>query len=238
MGKKTAFCFKRFEKKYLLTESCYSTLIKELAPYVKEDSYFRSQICNVYYDTENWQLIRKSIEKPYYKAKLRVRSYGVPKNGDKIFAELKKKCGGIVYKRRAAVSAKSIADGTFDKELADGGQIEKEILWFKNFYKAFPRVFIAYDRLSYIGRFDNGLRITFDSNIRYRLDRLDLTCGDDGTLLDTGGVLMEIKTLGGCPLWLCEILSKNKILPTSFSKYGTVYKKLLKKEGAFKCLAQ
>ena len=80
-------------------------LLEGLAPYMKRDAYGAYTICNIYYDTGDWRLIRKSLEKPVYKEKLRVRSYGVPTGDDKVFVELKKKYDGVVYKRRVAMTA-------------------------------------------------------------------------------------------------------------------------------------
>ena len=80
-------------------------LLEGMAPYRKKDAYGAYTICNIYYDTGDWRLIRKSLEKPVYKEKLRVRSYGVPMGDDKVFVELKKKYDGVVYKRRVAMTA-------------------------------------------------------------------------------------------------------------------------------------
>lgn len=71
----------------------------------EKDAYGAYTICNIYYDTGDWRLICKSLEKPVYKEKLRVRSYGVPTGDDKVFVELKKKYDGMVYKRRVAMTA-------------------------------------------------------------------------------------------------------------------------------------
>ena len=100
--------FKRYEKKYMLTERQQENLMKQITPYIKEDKFGRYTICNIYYDTEDWELIRRSIQKPVYKEKLRVRSYGVPADDDKAFIEIKKKYKGIVYKRRITTEAKDV----------------------------------------------------------------------------------------------------------------------------------
>lgn len=71
----------------------------------EKDAYGAYTICNIYYDTGDWRLIRKSLEKTVYKEKLRIRSYGVPTGDDKVFVELKKKYDGVVYKRRVAMTA-------------------------------------------------------------------------------------------------------------------------------------
>ena len=229
--------FKRYEKKYMLTQEQQVTLMKQLLPYIKEDKFGRYTICNIYYDTEDWELIRQSIQKPVYKEKLRVRSYGIPGNEDKAFIEIKKKYKGIVYKRRITAQAKDVepiltGGSGFEIKKSDE-QIRNEILWFQSFYRTQPRIFIGYDRQAFAGIQDSGLRITFDTNIRWRDEELDLRCGDYGQpVLPGEQVLMEIKMPGACPLWLAHILNDSSIYPTSFSKYGTCYKNfIISREG-------
>ena len=159
----------------------------------------------------------------------------------KIFVEIKKKYDGIVYKRRISAmpaEAAVLLAGSLSGE--HFGQIGKEISAFQQFYKTEPKVYIGYDREAYAGIFDPNLRITFDCNMRYRTDRLDLRYGDYGKYFFDGDYLCEIKFASACPLWLSEFLSENGIFPTSFSKYGTVYREEImkgenetKKEGIF-----
>lgn len=229
--------FKRYEKKYMLTQEQQENLMKQILPYIKEDKFGRYTICNIYYDTEGWELIRRSIQKPVYKEKLRVRSYGVPGDEDKAFIEIKKKYKGIVYKRRITAQAKDVdpiltGGSSFEIKKSDE-QIRNEILWFQSFYRTQPRIFIGYDRQAFAGIQDSGLRITFDTNIRWRDEELDLRCGDYGQpVLPGEQVLMEVKMPGTCPLWLAHILNDSSIYPTSFSKYGTCYKNfIISREG-------
>ena len=103
----------------------------------------------------------------------------------------------------------------------------------KDAYGAKPKVFIAYDRLAFAGIDDPELRITFDTNLRWRDTALDLRLGDYGApITDPGMILMEIKLPGVCPLWLSQLLSRAEVFPTSFSKYGYCYQHhILPKEG-------
>lgn len=217
--------FQRFEKKYFITPDQQIALINSLNTYIKPDDFDKYTISNIYFDTDNWQLIRGSIEKPVYKEKLRVRSYGVPKSNDQIFIELKKKFDGIVYKRRITTELYNMSPFLYGHLPPQKfGQIGKEILYFQNHYQTTPKVFIAYDRLAFRGIADQGLRITFDTNIRWRQHNLDLSEGDYGESILPGNIiLMEIKIPNACPLWLSRVLSEMKIFPTSFSKYGYCY---------------
>lgn len=103
--------FERVEKKYLLTPAQLDALAPMLHRHMQIDQYGRHTICNVYYDTPDYRLIRTSLQKPVYKEKLRLRSYGVPGPGDTVFVELKKKYRGVVYKRRTALELTAASAG-------------------------------------------------------------------------------------------------------------------------------
>lgn len=142
-------CFRRYEKKYLLTPAQQEFILHGARGYMKEDAYGRYTICNIYYDTEDYSLIRSSLDKPVYKEKLRVRSYGTPQPQEDVFVEIKKKVDGIVYKRRVKLAA-GLAPRYLagDLALSPGGQISREIEWFQRFHRTQPRVFIGYDRMA------------------------------------------------------------------------------------------
>ena len=218
-------CFKRYEKKYLLTHEQYEQMRRGMAEYVRPDEHPRYTICNVYYDTDDYALIRASLEKPVYKEKLRVRSYGVPGEHDRVFVELKKKFNGVVYKRRTTMEAAEAVRYLRGVSDARDCQIRREIDFFLKSYLPRPKVFIAYDREAYAGREDGELRITFDTNLRARDTDVDLRLGEP--LLPDGLILMEIKIPGTAPLWLARLLSGIGVFPTSFSKYGAYYKEFV-----------
>ncbi len=221
--------FKRYELKYLISiEQC--RLIKsEMAKYMRADTYGESDICNLYCDTPDFLLVRRSNEKPFYKEKLRIRSYGVVKDGADVFVEIKKKYDSVVYKRRIAADEKT-ADRILAGNAVVDSQIGKEIAYFTKLYAEIqPKMFISYCREAFYGIDDKELRITFDRSILWRTYDLSLKSGIYGQpVLPRDKVLMEIKTATAFPLWLVKILSNNKIYKTSFSKYGTAYTLMLK----------
>lgn len=222
----TKLVFKRYEKKYLLSRGQYETLFRELQDHIVPDAYHRSTVCSIYYDTDDYELIRRSIEAPVYKEKLRLRSYGVPGDDGTVFIELKKKYKGMVYKRRVPMGAKAAAAYLAGEAApTESSQMTREIDWFLHENDVKPKAFIACDRYAWVDRENPELRITFDENLRWRTDRLDLRLGADGeSLTEPGAVLMEIKIPGTAPLWLARLLSDQRVFPTSFSKYGTCYK--------------
>lgn len=220
--------FNRVEKKYLLNTYQYDKLMIYLKDKIEPNKFFYSKICNVYFDTDNYDLIRKSIEKPKYKEKVRARSYGVPDLNDYVFFEIKKKCQGVVGKRRIEIKLSDLYNyinfGFISKSA--NPQILKEISYCFNRYNLKPKMYIAYDRYSYYGRDNKNFRITFDTRIRSRNYDLNLDRGDYGEmLLNDGEYLMEVKTLGGVPIWFSHLLSELKIYSRSFSKYGNAYKR-------------
>ncbi len=220
--------FKRYEKKYLLNEAQYESLTAVINEHMKVDKYGKHTICNIYFDTPDFYLIRRSIDKPVYKEKLRLRSYGIPTKDSKVFVELKKKYKGIVYKRRITMPLKDAYRYLTQGITTDTSQIKKEIDYFMSYYHPIPKMYIAYDRIAYYCESDPNFRITFDSDIRYRDDDLYLENGDHGDyLLEKGYHLMELKIAGAIPLWLTHAMTELQIYPTSFSKYGNIYKKQL-----------
>ena len=228
----TKLVFKRYEKKYLLSREQYETLFRELRDHIVPDAYHRSTVCSIYYDTDDYELIRRSIEAPVYKEKLRLRSYGVPDDDGTVFIELKKKYKGMVYKRRVPMGAKAaMAYLAGEAGPTECSQMTREIDWFLHENDVKPKVFIACDRYAWVDKENPELRITFDEYLRWRTDRLDLTLGSDGeTLTEPGAVLMEIKIPGTAPLWLARLLSEQALFPTGFSKYGTCYKNHILRE--------
>ena len=220
--------FKRCEKKYLLTEEQYLAVRMGIARYMVPDAYPRYSVSNIYYDTDNFDLIRVSLEKPVYKEKLRLRSYGVPGSCDDAFVEIKKKFDDVVYKRRITMPVRDAVQYMNGERKGDGSQISREIDYFMRFYRLSPKVFIAYDREAYAAADGGELRITFDSTLRARSNDLDLRLGDHGVpLLPEGIRLMEIKIPGAAPVWLARLLSENGIYASSFSKYGEYYKQFV-----------
>lgn len=224
--------FRRRELKFLLDGRQREDLEQMLREYMVPDKYGRSTICNLYYDTEDFRLIRHSLERPVYKEKLRLRSYGVVEPGTDVFLEMKKKYRGVVYKRRMQVTeeeAKAFMERS--APLPQDNQIGRELIYFRDFYGDLePRVHLSYEREAWFGKEDSGFRMTLDQNIRYRTADLSLASPVGGSKILTDEMsLLEVKASGGIPLWLMEHLSRSRIHKQSFSKYGRAYMQLLDK---------
>ena len=220
----TKLSFKRYEQKYLVSAAQFEKLWERLAPYLTPDRYYESTVLSLYYDDEVFSMIRASIEKPIYKEKLRLRSYGVPGEESEVFVELKKKFKGLVQKRRVRLTEREAMDWLAGGEAPDDTQIVHEIDWVLRKQPLYPTVLIACDRHAFVARDDPELRVTVDSSVRWRETELNLSAGTHGEeLLHDGQKLVEIKLPQSAPLWLAEILSECRAFPTGFSKYGSCY---------------
>lgn len=225
--------FERYEKKYLLSEEQYEAFRWRLKGHMTVDDYGKTDICNIYFDTPDYRLIRTSLEKPVYKEKLRLRSYGVPDEDGEVFIELKKKYKGVVYKRRVDMTLKEAKHYLYKRKPAEQStQIIREVDWFLDYYRTIePEMYISYERIALYGNKDPNLRVTFDANITWRKEALSLEQGIWGNaLLNQGQRLLEIKIPGAMPLWLSAILDELEIYPVSFSKYGRAYQQLCEEQ--------
>ena len=105
--------FVRKEKKYLISEEQREKLLEILPKYMVYDAYCQNgnkyAVNNVYFDTTTYNVIRYSLSKPTYKAKLRIRSYITEAiDSSVVFLEMKKKYRGVVNKRRIVGNLKDI----------------------------------------------------------------------------------------------------------------------------------
>ena len=222
--------FKRYELKYMLTTKQKEKVLDSMQEHMTLDKYGRTTIRNLYYDTDTYLLIRRSIEKPLYKEKIRIRSYSRTMYDSTVFVELKKKYKHMVYKRRISMPNNEATEWLSGvKQGVNNTQISNEIDYFLQFYGALhPTVFLSYEREAYYCNNGSDFRVTFDDNILCRQNDLSLESEVYGeSILPKGMVLMEIKCSGGVPLWMTQVLSRERIFKTPFSKYGTAYKTLI-----------
>ncbi len=224
--------FRRVEKKYIITNEQYEYIKNRFKDMMIQDVHGKSKICNIYFDTDNYELISHSIQKPIYKDKIRLRSYNTPKKEDLVYLEVKRKYEGVVSKRRLQIKLKDVYK-YFEKGYLQTGdmQIKSELDYYFKHFKLKPTMFLSYDREAFYSKEDENFRITFDSNIIARNYDLNLEEGNYGvSLLEKEKYIMEIKTLGAIPLYFVEILSDCNIYPCGFSKYGEAYTQLVLKK--------
>lgn len=231
--------FNRVEKKYILNSAKKNNIIAALQEYMDADKYNVEgkpyTISNIYYDTDDNQLIQESVSRPVYKEKLRLRGYGVPNPGDLVFLEIKKKYKGVVNKRRTRLELEEAKRFLRTREIPEAKphmnlQVLREIEYFMSRYDIKPQLYLAYDRLAFFDKNDSEFRVSFDTNIRTRRCDLALDAGDFGEkMFDNDTWLMEVKINKNIPLWFARLLSENEVYHNSFSKYGTEYARLVGK---------
>ena len=226
--------FSRVELKYMLSTEDVNSLMPLLAENMESDPYNFGgktyQISNIYFDTLQDELIIKSLEKPIYKEKLRLRSYGrVNTPSQIVYLEIKKKFDDVVYKRRTPFSYESAISFLREQKLPvnedTNWQVLREIMDLRQRYELLPRVFISYERLAFFGKTNSDFRLTLDKDIMTRREDLRLDSDSYGKqLLEDGMWLMEAKAFKTFPLWFAKFLSERKIYSLSFSKYGSEYR--------------
>lgn len=233
--------FERVEKKFIVTREQYERILPTIYNYMDADPYCLDgksyRLCNLYFDDELDSIIRRSVDKPKYKEKLRIRSYDVPKSEDTIvYIELKCKYRGTGTKRRAGFPYKDIMNylQTGIHPPTDSYIYEQVLCEIDSFLQrnpCYPKVFISYDRQAFFLKDDTETRLTFDDNILTRRYDLDLTLGNYGErLLPDGRLIMEVKMQGAVPLWLSKLLSSEGLFMTPYSKYGKEFEKYYKRQ--------
>jgi len=230
--------FKRIECKYLLSEEQKDRLLKVLQEHMEFDPYCQNgghyDVKNIYFDDPNNDVIRDSMGKPLYKAKLRLRAYG---GGDAplFFLELKKKFKGEVFKRRIALNDGEYADFFSRQKLPEPNGdymhdfVLKEIAnWMVQYPGSLPQVVLQYDRIAMFNKADEPyLRVTIDGNITARRYNLDILEEGGHSLLGPRQYLLEAKIVSALPYWFTKALNALKIYRVTSSKYGIEYNQLL-----------
>lgn len=221
----------RTEQKYLLSDIQYEKLLDKIKTKLTEDKYFSETIYNIYFDNDNYEMINHCLNKPIYKEKIRLRSYNKPTNQTQVFLKIKKKLKTQSNKRRIIASYQEMMQ-YINKGILPNSylQITKEIDYYFKHYQLKPKIKILYDRLAYYLTEDKEFRITFDRNIRYSINNLNLQDEKTDRILLKKGCIMEVKTLTGLPLWLNKELLELKIYPISYSKVGKIYEQLKESE--------
>lgn len=246
--------FDRKEIKHLLDGPQLAQVRARVAEHLPLGEFGRGAVSSIYLDTRERSVIARSLERPLYKEKLRVRWYGACplEDADAAFVELKKKLAGIVYKRRlqmTADQARSFLKGVPCADLAveasgivaEGAgpahapsaqriQIARELDAARaRMGDLIPSVLITCDRTSFGSDDEGGVRITFDEHLRAAG-----LFGGEGchALIADDHAVMEVKCLGAYPLWLASALSMACVRPSSFSKYGRFYEACRRPQGA------
>lgn len=232
--------FERREKKILLDKSLLPEIKSRILDHFVPDPHNIDgkpyEICNIYFDNDNRDITRHSVSKPFFKEKLRLRSYGTPKLDSNVFFEIKRKMKKIGIKRRAILPLSSVYDFLENRNIpANESFINRQVLteidYFIRTFDLEPMIYIGYMRNAYFDKNDPSVRLTFDSEILTRHSDLRLDAGRYGeSLLPDDKILMELKFNGATPLWFAKIMSDFGLSYRGFSKVGKEYEASIMKQ--------
>lgn len=229
--------FSRFELKYILTRDQQDLFTRILPDYVNRDprgdKYGRYSITSLYYDTENYQAYWDKIEGHKFRRKVRVRIYGNPTATPETlcFAEIKQRINKTLQKKRVFISYASAealcgasADIPEEAEMTEEDQqTVSEIRYLQSTLQLRPAAVVSYDRLAFEGsEYDDGLRVTFDTNLKGRTHNLTLQGTDNSDnefFIPPEWCIMEIKVNYRIPYWLTEVIGKYHFTLRRVSKY-------------------
>ena len=225
--------FRRYECKYVIDEGQADLVRRAVLPFVQPDPYAAGRpdtsygIESLYLDAPDLLLFRETEEGHTQRLKLRIRDYTDGPTDTGVFLEIKRKYVRLVLKDRAAVSrlvasrlvagVATLVDGLSPRELACHDEF---VAWVAR-WRAQPVVWVRYTREAYVGIYNEGLRITFDRNLRCSAGD-SLAIPDDAAwyLCDPGSVVLELKFNAHYPDWLRRVVRRFGLRQRSYSKYG------------------
>jgi len=209
--------FERYEKKYIITNAQASEMIAFLKLHMALDRHHNPKhivpykIHSYYLDDHDACIIKKSIEKPSYKEKYRLRWYNDP---TKLFLEVKIKYLKRSHKKRFEITQEEL-------DLKDYRTLINTSYHYGYLNAITPAsigkyCLIDYERIAFDDT-DKGVRVTFDFNVSYTFDNTSYPLNDEDV------VILEIKYRDAFPLFLSSYLSEHKIYSRSLSKIGRSY---------------
>lgn len=223
--------FNRFELKYLLPLDVAETLKHEFRKYMSTDSHGKEgkyELSSLYYDSEDYRFYWEKLEGIKFRRKLRIRTYRDEKqlkDNSIVFLEIKQRVDRVTQKRRAPMKYKDALlfcnHGIVPKHEERDRPLIEEVETMLNLYQLKPSVITTYDRHAFVGYdHDLGLRITFDSDVKYALRDLNLANNNpDGFIIPPNFIIMEIKTNERIPYWITEMVSAHNFRLIRISKY-------------------
>jgi len=228
--------FNRYELKYLIHVSTYHRLVKDLLNFLEPDEYGDGEgfykVTSLYYDSPDYSMYRSKVDGLKYRRKVRLRVYpdAHPEHLTHGFVEIKQRIDKTVQKRRVHLpldDALRVCVGDFDPfELND--ELDRsaagEMVYIARAMNLRPSCVVAYRRRALVGgRYDPGMRLTFDSFLQGRIYALDLREDARNYLfLPPDWMGMEVKVNERVPHWVTVILARHGCTLQRISKYCAV----------------
>lgn len=224
--------FNRFELKYLIPRKVAQQIKKDLLAYLVPDAHGNGAgkylVTSLYYDSPAFRFYWEKMDGIKFRRKLRLRHYGANTSlaaETPVFVEIKQRADRVTQKRRALLpyaAALNLCNQRQQPETLAGDQtVMNEVSAMLWQYDLHPASLIQYTRQALIGSdYDIGLRVTFDTNLRYHPTNLDLRKEQSGILLfPPDFAVMEIKVNERIPYWLTELVADHNLHLTRLSKY-------------------
>jgi len=234
--RKESRVFDRWELKYVVTIKQMYQLIQEIDHYVIEDEHSDNglyKIKSLYYDTYDFRFYQEKISGNKYRQKLRLRGYGDVHSNDEVFFEIKQRYSSTVQKRRVGMHLDDayslINDDILDKAKHSDKKLKviEEVRYLQSLHALEPKAVVSYDRKAFMGRYEDGLRITFDTNLKCRNANHGLEgIHKEQYFMHPGLAVLEIKTNEKVPIWLISLIQRHSIEAERVSKYCLSVEKL------------
>jgi len=227
----------RFELKYVVptkaAEAFKKSLRTNLVPDDHGNSFGGYYISGLYYDGPALPFYWEKVNGIKFRRKLRIRHYesaGPLVADTPVFVEIKQRLNRATQKRRVLLpyrQALRLCDerqlpeaGSFVQTSRDADVIDEilDMLWQ---YNLRPASVIRYARQARVGTdYDIGLRVTFDTDLSYRISDLELHDAKSGLpLFAPGWTIIEIKVNERIPYWLTELVAAHNLNLVRVSKY-------------------
>lgn len=226
--------FERLELKFLVDELLVSEIRRQIALYCEADEHSALArgypIRSLYLDTPALAFHSAKERGDPDRIKLRVRTYS---DASPATLEVKRRHSDVIDKTRAVVDRKLV------ERAAMGLEVPARVAASDHFLRDFARVVAAsgaaptltvrYEREAYESRVDRYARITFDRRIQVQPTHdWSLRAAPDWSVFDqhwrtghaTTPVVMEIKCETRVPGWVTELVRRNQLVRSSFSKYS------------------
>jgi SPX domain protein involved in polyphosphate accumulation len=236
--------FERLELKYLIDESTVERIRAEIEAHCAADPYSTGSapdrpggagytIHSLYLDSPALAFYQAKLRGDPERIKLRVRTYS---DTSPATLEIKRRHSSVIRKTRAVVDRRFV-EAAANGFLPPTPVADSQLPFLRDFAYTFagsgagPTLNVAYEREAYVSLVDAYARITFDRHIRVRrTSDWELCPGhDDWYSFDdhwrtdhpTLPVVLEIKCeTSRVPCWVIDLIRRNELCETSFSKYS------------------
>lgn len=231
----------RYERKYLVGNEMLEPMRKRFMPFLIPDlnadqTELKSEytVRSIYFDTPEFDSLSEKVEGLENRLKLRIRGYNNYFAGCEVFLEIKRKLGNRIAKNRA-ITLYDLLDKTLEtgELIRSSGKNSDQMKddaarFFYHLHRKAQRPvnLVVYDREPYHGKFDPGVRITFDKNIRAAIfpDLSELFSDNGLNYVWKDAFILEVKYFeGGMPSWCKSIIQEFQLKHEALSKYASAF---------------